>query len=85
MTITVPGVVVSDEAILAAIRVNVGEPELELYAVDGVELDDIGDALTAAAPYLIRDWARAVLADLPYITPRHLRELADGLLPEGTP
>lgn len=84
MTITVPGIVVSDRAVLAAIRVNVGEPELELYAVDDAEFDETAAALTAAAPHLIRDWVDAVLTRYPHVQPG-LAELAEGLLPGGTP
>ena len=84
MTITVPGIVVDDRAILAAIRVNVGEPELELYAVDDAEFGDTLAVLTAAAPHLIRDWVEAVLKRYPHTQPG-LAELADGLLPGGTP
>jgi len=83
MTITVPGIVVSDHAVLTAIRVAEEDPELELYAIGDAELDDIRAALTAAAPHLIRDWVDAVLALYPHVQPG-LAELADGLLPGET-
>ena len=83
MTITVPGIVVSEHAVLAAIRAAVGEPELELYAVNDAEFGDTLAVLTAAAPHLIRDWVDAVLALYPHVQPG-LAELADGLLPGET-
>ena len=39
MTITVPGVVVSSDAVIVAIRADVGEPELEFHALDDAEFD----------------------------------------------
>jgi len=81
----VPGIVISDDAVLAAIRVYVGEPELEYHSVDDAELDVSSAVLTAAAPHLIRDWVRTVLTLHPHVIPSMLAELADGLLPEETP
>jgi len=84
MTITTPGVVVSNDTVLALIRAGAGDPKLELHAITDAEFDDTHAALTAAAPHLIRDWVDAVLKCYPYVQPG-LAELADGLLPEGTP
>jgi len=80
---TVPGIVVRDEAILSSIRAA-GDPELELYDLGDYELDDIRAVLTAAAPHLIRDWVDAVLARYPHTQPG-LAELANGLPTEETP
>ena len=80
----VPGIVISDDAVLASIRVYVGEPELEYHSVDDAEIDVSSAVLTAAAPHLIRDWLDAVLARYPHVQPG-LAELAAGLPTEEQP
>jgi len=85
MTSTVPDIVVSDAAALAAIRASERDPELEYHAILDIEFDDARDVVAAAAPHLIRDWVTAVLERYPHITPGQLRETADGLLPKETP
>jgi hypothetical protein len=84
MTSTMPSIAVSDVAVLAAIRAGQEDPKLEYHAILDVEIDDARTGLAAAAPHLIRDWARTVLALYPHVLPGPLAELADGLLPEET-
>jgi hypothetical protein len=77
---TVPDLIVSDDAILAVVRFAEGEPELDFDCLSPAEFIDTRNGLTAGAPHLIRDWVQAVLAQYPYITPALLSDLADDLL-----
>jgi len=82
----VPRIVVSDVAVLAAIRAIDEDPELEFDDLSAFRdiATDTRTELTAATPYLIRDWVCTVLALYPHVLPGQLAELADGLLPEET-
>jgi len=84
VTSTVPDIVIGDNAILAAVRIASGDPEMDVHAVDDAEVDAAFAMSSAVGPYLIRDWVRCVLARYPHVLPGQLAELADGLLPEET-
>ena len=82
---TVPDLIVSDAAILAAARVAEGSPEMTLSDLAGLDVrpDEARPVFAAAAPHIVRDWVQAVLAQYPYITPALLSDLADDLLTGG--